>query len=432
MNNQTKFSSLEEIAKWQLDADNAKIGLPAMQRGYVWKPKQVETLWDSLLRGFPIGSFLISENDGKGLKKDLLDGQQRATAIAMGFYNPWDESQHPNFYSSKYKSPQKTVPVLWLDLAVKDGTSLGEKDDGLFLPRLVTQSHPWGYNLNGDTLGISVRRNAMAIFNESGLRYPHYNLKDVYPVKADLPVPMNFLISSIRDCKENWRDKLVEYCKKYLFLNGIKNGNEITNFFSTLEDILFNEPVSRNIELAIKILLETQIPVISLNKKQLEEESNTANANASTIFVRINTAGTGLFGEELIYSMYKSVFPEFKNIVEEAGLSFIAPSRIITLISRIALTDLSLKNQELKFASQLKLKEFKSKIKNEEGDFYKAIKQFTEDEKPYINDLFSKAKEVLIGSNSFQLPFPLAAEIARNQIFVFYGFKIFGIISQKA
>ena len=145
-NDQTNFYKLEDIANWQLDEENAEVGLPSLQRGYVWKPKQVETLWDSLLRCFPIGSFLVSENRSPELKKDLLDGQQRATAIAMGFYNPWEEvKEHPKFFSNKFKNIKETVPVLWLDIAVKEEE---EKGDFIFLPRLITQSHPWGFNRN--------------------------------------------------------------------------------------------------------------------------------------------------------------------------------------------------------------------------------------------------------------------------------------------
>ena len=45
------------------------VDIPALQRGLVWKPKQVELLWDSLLRGFPIGLFMLS---------DVGDGQSNA------------------------------------------------------------------------------------------------------------------------------------------------------------------------------------------------------------------------------------------------------------------------------------------------------------------------------------------------------------------
>lgn len=32
--------------------------LPAIQREYVWKPSQVIKIFDSVLRGYPVGSFL--------------------------------------------------------------------------------------------------------------------------------------------------------------------------------------------------------------------------------------------------------------------------------------------------------------------------------------------------------------------------------------
>src|SRR5699024_2549443 len=32
--------------------------LPAIQREYVWKPRQVVALFDSIMRGYPIGGFL--------------------------------------------------------------------------------------------------------------------------------------------------------------------------------------------------------------------------------------------------------------------------------------------------------------------------------------------------------------------------------------
>ena len=42
------FCTIREISRWQ---DNHRVSISALQRGLVWKPKQVELLWDSLLRG---------------------------------------------------------------------------------------------------------------------------------------------------------------------------------------------------------------------------------------------------------------------------------------------------------------------------------------------------------------------------------------------
>ena len=59
---------------------NSKFKIPNIQRGLVWKSIQMELLWDSILRGFPIGSMLVLDRKGNG-GGDILDGQQRANAI---------------------------------------------------------------------------------------------------------------------------------------------------------------------------------------------------------------------------------------------------------------------------------------------------------------------------------------------------------------
>lgn len=100
--------------------------LPAIQREYVWNPYQVEMLFDSLLNGYPINSFLFwkireerkkdwvsydfirnydaekphnTEANLNGVNKDIylvLDGQQRITSLYIGlmgsyrfFYRKW-------------------------------------------------------------------------------------------------------------------------------------------------------------------------------------------------------------------------------------------------------------------------------------------------------------------------------------------------------
>lgn len=88
--------------------------LPAIQREFVWKPSQVTALFDSLMRGYPIGSFLSWRVEPStaaqfrfyGFMKDynelnqrhnplldipstqpvtaVLDGQQRLTSLSIG------------------------------------------------------------------------------------------------------------------------------------------------------------------------------------------------------------------------------------------------------------------------------------------------------------------------------------------------------------
>ena len=95
---------------------NNRYLLPAIQREFVWWPHQIERLFDSLMRGYPIGSFLFwrvkpetaenyrfyqfitnydqrkPHNEAHGAPstvpglKAVLDGQQRLTALNIGLY----------------------------------------------------------------------------------------------------------------------------------------------------------------------------------------------------------------------------------------------------------------------------------------------------------------------------------------------------------
>ena len=104
----------EETIKTIVDRLNTQYFLPAIQREYIWKPEQVVLLFDSIMRGYPISSFLFWEltqenrdrwdlynfameanSDGTRHTKRhavdgihnltlVLDGQQRLTSILIG------------------------------------------------------------------------------------------------------------------------------------------------------------------------------------------------------------------------------------------------------------------------------------------------------------------------------------------------------------
>ena len=129
------------------------IVLPAIQREYVWGDKQVEALFDSLMRGYPIGSFLswkvepetaqqfkfygflknYHERDNKhcpsvdlppGPVKALLDGQQRLTSLNIGLRGS---------YASRVAHGRRNNPLAYprreLFLNVHEVAS--ENEDGL-------------------------------------------------------------------------------------------------------------------------------------------------------------------------------------------------------------------------------------------------------------------------------------------------------------
>ncbi len=102
------------------DIERGKIVLPALQRNFVWEEDKISRLFDSLMRGFPIGTFLFWSIDrttfkqytfkefiknydeerrgfqrGQNATADLsdylavLDGQQRITALYLALSGSW-------------------------------------------------------------------------------------------------------------------------------------------------------------------------------------------------------------------------------------------------------------------------------------------------------------------------------------------------------
>ena len=112
---------------------NVQYFLPAIQREFVWKPEQIRQLFDSVMRGYPISSFLfwelepanrdkweiykfVEDFDARGTHNPatsahgaqqltlVLDGQQRLTSLLIGLRGS---------YTAKKKYMRWDNPAAW-------------------------------------------------------------------------------------------------------------------------------------------------------------------------------------------------------------------------------------------------------------------------------------------------------------------------------
>ena len=175
--------------------------LPAIQREFVWDADQIRTLVDSLMRGYPIGSFLVWEvtpvtavsyvfydflthyherDKPYALKATLpggagtlavLDGQQRLTSLNVAFYGSYAVKKKYAWWTSPDAFPIKRLYLnLTADAAPGD---LGLQYDLQFLSpeeAAAPPGEPDAWYPVADVLALpDTGPSAMAVLQERGI-----------------------------------------------------------------------------------------------------------------------------------------------------------------------------------------------------------------------------------------------------------------------
>ena len=101
------FHKTEYQVQQLVDMTNkGELGLPDLQRGFVWKPNKIRDLLDSMMKGYPIGFVMLwaaqsntAKGENKVIGKDdkisygqdyvIIDGQQRIKAISSFIDNDY-------------------------------------------------------------------------------------------------------------------------------------------------------------------------------------------------------------------------------------------------------------------------------------------------------------------------------------------------------
>lgn len=286
-----------------------KLLLPIIQRGFVWKPWQIADLWDSLLRGMPVGSLMLSTlskgqmatglnpNDRKAAQAEassfaLVDGQQRTLAMLLG----WRE-----------KASQDD-PCVWVDLGEK------EQAEFPFELRISTRTQPFGFQRHKHgRLTRHDRREARKAYNgEYGSDkdlpdYKLFNNKEVRPWKSsDLCFPIKDVWAAYR---ENDAHGIEQFIERH-----------------TAQANISNEPLQGNIKRlseAFARLGKIEVPLILIPEHISQPPENSAKETSNTpapltlLFERIGRNGASLSQEDLLFSMIKQQWPEAHDLVQD-------------------------------------------------------------------------------------------------------------------
>ncbi|MBM3994114.1 MAG: DUF262 domain-containing protein [Planctomycetes bacterium] len=397
---------IPDIGNWQLAASENEVSLPALQRGFVWNAGRIESLWDSLLRGFPIGSFLLASNRSR--KYQLLDGQQRSTAIAIGMYNPW---RNPETHFWRIQN----CPVLWLDIN-------SESREHRF--KITSAAHPWGYDKQSERLNATERKRAYdAIFQPQiakgfSKKYYELPLSEGWPWVASAPFPFSFFFEPDVDlsdpacAKEAMLKKCVERLKHISGLASRKSANDYrkaVNLFWTKDNVASSQLIEH-----LCRLKRSAVPAIVISEDTLSSTGLTTNWGDDTpdesleekeglelIFERINSGGVVLGPEELVYSIFKSLLPAASEIEEKCD--YIKPAKVMNYAVRLVMA--SNRRSSSVFPKRVKIREFKEWLEKDDNqnEVAQLIGSLDKPDSP-----FRLARNILTGEPGARQPWQLS------------------------
>ena len=368
--------TLKEISEWT--HEGSKVSIPAIQRGFGWKPQQVELLWDSILRQFPIGSFTLSASSEEGESSyNLLDGQQRWNAISLG-------------YGSVFEDFSTARSILWFDLMPDNVWNLNKTTRKYFV-RATTKAHPWGYEANDDCgrFNTAQKRDALEQLGMSGknIYKEDISLSETYPVKSGLPLPLSWLLEAGEKSNGN-KDVFTQ------IIQGKIEENKTNHLFRLKEETISDDLIAKY-QTVFESVSHYLVPTIYLEQSIIDKESETDKTideetwtDIEILFARIGTGGTQITQNELIYSAIKAYWPRYiKDENDRLAELYMPPFSLISLAFRLALSP----NENGGLSVALSVKKVRQMAADKNSESYQSIHKLYEKQ----NDKESELDRIL-------------------------------------
>lgn len=271
--------------------ENKKYVLPAIQREFVWSTRRIERLFDSLMRDYPIGSFLFWEVQNESIKKfrfydfmldyhqknnrhakktsaltkqtvtAVLDGQQRLTALYIALGGTYAYKLPRLWWDNPNAFPSRRLYLNLLQSAREN--NYGMQYDFRFLTKEEANEH-----------------------DESEFWYPVGNIYTI-DNNADLYdyLQEHFINKTLKDLREPWR-----------ILNQLHQAVHVKPVIS------FYEETSQDIDRVLDVFIRTNSGGMTLSHSDMLMSIATAHwkgdarEDINSAVQRINNPQVGEFG----------------------------------------------------------------------------------------------------------------------------------------
>lgn len=228
--------------------------LPNIQRPFVWKEEQIEKVYDSILREYPIGSMLIWKTKSNIKHRRFIDNWKDSLKIT-DFYVPLTENTKMLVLDG-----QQRIQSLFIGLT---GSYNGRELYLNILSGDLTDPEDTRFNFK---------------FLDNSASYPWIKFKDlVFSDKSNKEIRKWVALHNETDITERDTDRIDE------------NVEQIRNVFCTQENILY------------------QI-IDSIDKPETYSESDVVE-----IFIRANSGGTQLNKSDLMFSLLVSSWDDIED-----------------------------------------------------------------------------------------------------------------------
>lgn len=233
--------------------------LPAIQREFVWKPEQIQRLFDSLMQGYPFGTFLLWR----------VEAANAAKYRFYDFVRDYHERDNPHCPQLPMQNSRVT--------AVLDGQQrLTALNIGLCGSMAVKAPHKWWNNPQAFPLRhLCLDLLAANGENEEGDRYRFQFLTDVQRAQADPATECWFKVGDILGMESG--------PPMLAWLNDRLRQDQLNTAFKTL-DVLHDVIHKR--------------PLVAYYEEKSQDLSRVLN-----IFIRTNSGGTVLSYSDLLLSI---------------------------------------------------------------------------------------------------------------------------------